>query len=122
MQPQEKWPPRRFLEPIQSMGDTLTSFPIYQTNVFLLERLGGKSIVVKIKASRQSPTAIEHKGTHHCGRSITALFEGFCNGAELRIEWLPGEVLHAVLKRICSGQNSGMGRPSQRDLRNRALE
>ena len=98
------------------MGDTLTSLPIYQANVFLLEGLRRERIVVEVKAACQSPTAVQHKSTHHRARSIIASFEGFCDGAELRIEWLPGEVLHAVLKGICTRQNGGMGRPSQRDL------
>ena len=45
------------------------------------------------------------------------LFESLREGAELRSERLPGEILHAILKWIGSRENDRVRRPGERNLR-----
>src|SRR5690242_3365553 len=88
MQPEEKRPPRRLVqpflvEPIQRMGDTLASFAIDQSDILLLEGLGGEGVIVGIEAARQSPTAVQNEGTNYCTGGVALLFERLSDRAEL---------------------------------------
>src|SRR5712692_3631900 len=127
MKPEEKWPARSFLppfliKPIQRVGNALPRPAIHQTDIFFHEALGGESVVVKIEAPGQSPTAIEHKGADYCAGGIALLFEGLSDGAELRRQRLSGEILHTVLEGIRSSQNGRVRRPGERDLRDGVFE
>ena len=118
----EKERARRLLQPIQSAVNTLSGFTIHQTQVPFAELFRRERVVVKVEATRQSPTAIEHECAHHRAGSITLLLESLCYRAETRFQWLAGEILHAVLEGIRSCEDDGMRWPSLRDLRDGTLE
>src|SRR5207247_7408200 len=57
-------------------------------------------------------------GVQTCALPILSmLFESLREGAELRSERLPGEILHAILKWIGSRENDRVRRPGERNLR-----
>ena len=122
VQPEKERPPRSLLQPCDRMRHAFSGAAIHQSRIFLLERLGGERIVVEIKAARQSPASVEHERADHRPGRISSLLERLRHGAKLRRQRLPGEILHAVLKRIGAGQNHGVRRPRQRHLRDRPLK
>src|SRR5208283_2343739 len=79
-------------------------------------------VIIKVEAARQPPTPVEHEGADHGAGGIPRLLECLGDRAKLRTERLPGEILYAVLKRISAGQDHGMRRPGQRNLRDGALK
>src|ERR1700674_240884 len=103
VKPEEKRTARSFIEPRDSMGHAFFRFSVHQAQFPMLKSLGGESVIVKIEAARQSPTAVKDKGTHHRPGGVTLLFEGLRNRAESRVQGLASEVLHAVLERIHAG-------------------
>src|ERR1019366_5947283 len=122
MQPEKKRASRSSLQPGERMGYALPGAPVDQTDILLLEGRRRKRIIVKIEATRQAPTAVEHEGADHGSGGIACLFECLSDGSKLWSERLPGEILHAILKWISAGQNHRMGRPGQWNLRNGALK
>jgi hypothetical protein len=104
------------------MRHALSGTAIDQTDVFLLESLRRKGIIVKIEAAGQPPAPVEHERAHHGSGRIACLLESLGHGAKFVGQRLPGEVLHAVLKRVGAGQDHRMRRPGQGNLRDRALK
>src|SRR5215472_8448791 len=102
---------------MDGMVHAFSSLAIHQAKSLRLKRDGGESIVVKIKAARQSPATIEHERAHHCAGSVVVLLKRLRDRAKTRIERLAGKILHSILKGISASQNDGMGRPRERDLR-----
>src|SRR5258708_1920479 len=113
MQPKEEWATRCFLQPYDRMGDTLFGAAVHQANIFFLEGLGGKGVVVEIETASQAPTAVEHECAHYGSSGVSGLFERLCYGTKLRGQRLAGKVLDSILKWISAGQNHGVRRPSQ---------
>ena len=97
-----------FLKPCDRMRNALSRPAVNQPDIFLHERLGGKSVVVEIEAASQSPTTIQNEGTDYGPSGVTVLFEYLCDGAELLRERLPPEVLNTILEGIHTSQNGGV--------------
>jgi hypothetical protein len=102
------------------MGYALPGAAVHQTDILLFEGRRRKRIIVKIEATRQAPTAVEHQGADHGSGGVACLFECLSHRSKLWSERLPGEILHAILKRVSAGQDYRMGRPGQWNLRNGA--
>src|SRR5207245_2302075 len=117
VKPEKKWAMSGLLQPVDRVSDAFRCFAIDQAQISFLEFLRGEGIVIEIKTASQSPTAVEHKRADHSPGRISMLFESLREGAELRSERLPGEILHAILKWIGSRENDRMRRPGERNLR-----
>src|SRR5208282_6872732 len=74
------------------------------------------------EAAPEAPTPVENKGADHGPGGVTRLLKGLGNGAKLLCQGLPGEVLHAILKRISAGQDHGVRRPGKWNLRDGPLK
>src|SRR5208283_2697757 len=98
------------------------SATVHQADVFLLEGIRGKRIVIKIEAARETPTPVENKGANHGPGGITCVLEGLGHGAKLLSQRLPGEILHAVLKGVSAGQDHRVRRPGKWNLRDGSLK
>src|SRR5947208_11291998 len=122
VKPEKEWAMSGLLQPVNCVSDAFSCFAIHQAQISFLEFLRGEGIVIEIKTASQSPTAVEHKRADHSPGRISMLFESLREGAELRSERLPGEILHAILKWIGSRENDRMRRPGERNLRDGALE
>ncbi len=122
MQPKEKRTSRSFLQPCDGMGHTLPGATVHQTDIFFLEGLRRKRVIVKVEAARQPPTPVEHESAYNGSGCVTRLPEGLGDGTKLLRQRLPGEILHAVLKGISAGQDDRMGRPCKWDLRDCSLK
>src|SRR5437870_608024 len=122
MQPKKKRASRHLLQPFDRVSHAFFSATIHQANIFLLEGLCGKRVVVKIETASQAPAAVEHEGAHYGSGNVSGLFEGLSYRAELRAQRLASEVLDAILKWICAGQNYGVRWPCKWNLRNHAFE
>src|SRR5437588_6961479 len=107
---------------MDGMRDTLGGFALYEPNVFLSEGARSKRVIVKVKTTRQPPTAVKDKCAYHCASSVATLLEGLRHGSELWSQWLASKVLHSILKRIRTRQDHGMRGPGQWHLRNSAVE
>ena len=116
MQPKKKWAARSLLQPRERVRNTLSGPTIHQPNIFLLESFCRKRIVVEIETPCQAPTAVQYKRTHNRTGSVSSRLERLRYRSELRSEWLTGEILHSILKRICSRENHCMRGPCQRHL------
>src|SRR5208282_6653930 len=122
MQPEKKWTLRSLLQPRDSVRHTFPGATVHQTDVLLLEGFRRKRVIVKVEAARQPPTPVENEGADHRSGGVTRLLEGLGHGAKLLRQRLPGEILYAVLKRVCASQDHRVRRPSQGNLRDRPLK
>src|SRR5580700_2012486 len=113
---------RNIVQPQDSVRHTLTGGTFYKADLFCRKGFRGEGIVVGIEAAGESPTAVENESADDGSGGVACLLEGLSDGAKLRRQRLPGEILHAVLKWISAGQDSGVRRPGKRDLRDGALE
>src|SRR5713226_9178112 len=122
MQPKKKRASRSCLQPLDGMGYTFPSATVHQPDILFLEGFRRKRVIVKVEAARQSPTSVENEGADHGSGGVTRFLEGLRHGTKLLCQRLPGEILHAVLKRISAGQDDRMRRPCKWDLRDCALK
>ena len=122
MQPEKKRASRSFLQPRDGVRYALPGATVHQTGIFLLEGFRRKCIIVKVEATCQSPTTVENERADHRSGGVTRLLKGLGDRAKLLCQRLPGEILHAVLKRISAGQNHRMRRPGQGNLRDCPLK
>src|SRR5439155_26567390 len=118
VKPEKKWAMSGLLQPVDRVSDAFRCFAIDQAQISFLEFLRGEGIVIEIKTASQSPTAVKNKRADHSPGRISMLFESLREGAELRSERLPGEILHAILKWIGPRENDRVRRPGERNLRN----
>src|SRR5581483_1702536 len=117
MQPEKKWPAWCLLHPADCVRNTVRCLAVHQADIFLLESFRLEGVIIKVEAPRQSPTARQHERADHSASCISMLFECLRDGAKLRRQRLSREILYAILKRIRAGQDSRVGRPGQRHLR-----
>src|SRR5450432_29471 len=122
MEPEEKGVRLTLLQPRERAINALSRSPVHQPNIAANEGFWRKRIIIKIEASSQSPTPVEHESADHRARRIAVLFESLGDRPKSRIERLAGKILHSVLERIHAGENGRMGRPRQWNLRNGTLE
>src|ERR1051326_4481221 len=73
-----------------------------QPEVTGLKLLRRKRVIIKIKTTRKAPGTVEHKRADHRASRVSIALQRLRQRLEFRIEWLAGEILHAVLKRIGS--------------------
>src|SRR5208282_4663924 len=117
MQPEKERTARSFLQPRDGMRYTLCGASVDQADILLGEGFRRKRIIVEVEAAPEAPTPVENKGADHGPGGVTRLLKGLGNGAKLLCQGLPGEVLHAILKRISAGQDHGVRRPGKWNLR-----
>src|SRR4029077_17399054 len=122
MQPEEKRASRSFLQPGDGRRYARAGAPVDNTCIFLLEGSPAEGIIVKVEAARQPPTPVENEGADHSSGGVTRVLEGLRHETKFLCQRLPGEVLHAVLKRISAGQDDRMRRPGKWDLRDCPLK
>ena len=104
------------------MGHALAGATVHKPSIFCLEGFRRERIIVKIEATRKAPTPVENEGADHGPGGVPCLLEGLGHGAKWQRQRLPGEILHAVLKRVSAGQDDCMRGPCKWDLRDRALK
>src|SRR6202521_4626863 len=122
MQPKKKRASRSFLQPGDGVCHALPGATVDQSDILLLEGFRRKCIIVKVEAARQPPTPVENESADHSPGGVSCLLESLRHGAKLLRQRLPGEILHAVLKGVSTGQDHRMRRPGKWDLRDRPLK
>src|SRR5579864_2410267 len=122
VQPEEKRAARILLQPGQCTADALAGGTLHQAQSSIGEGFGRERVIVEIKSAGQPPAAVENERADHRSRRIAVLLESLRYRTEARFERLPGEILDSVLEGVQTGQNGGMRRPGERNLRNGPLE
>src|SRR6516225_3129631 len=79
--------------------------------------LGFESVVVYIKAAVETPHRIEHKGAHKSRRGVTVCPESLRQSRHPRGQAAIHPAAEAIPHGIRPGENGGVRRPCQRDLR-----
>ena len=104
------------------MVDARSSLAFDEAWIIFEKATTSEYIVVKVEALIQAPATVEYVRTYDRRRIVAICLERLCNRPDLRSQWLPCKVLHAIAKGIGPGQEAGVASKRKRDLRVRSLE